>query len=47
MWLTVVSIDSVLVYKNKCCMQVYLDKCAYNIANKQVIDYLDENLFED
>ena len=44
---TVVSIDYLLVYKNKCYLQVYLDSCAYNIVNKEMTDYLDENLFED
>ena len=43
---TVVSIDSFLVYENKYLLQVYLDNCAYKIANKQMIDYPDENLFE-
>ena len=43
---TVISIDSVLVYENKYFLQVYLDSCAYEIANKQMTDYLDENLFE-
>ena len=31
-----------LVYK-----QVYLDNCAYKTVNKQMTDYLDENVFED
>ena len=44
---TVISIDSLLVYKNKYYLEVYLDNCAYRIKNKQMIDYLDENLFED
>ena len=44
---TVTSIDSLLIYKNKYYLQVYLDNCAYNIANKQMTDYLDDNLFED
>ena len=44
---TVISIDSLLVYKNKDYLQVYLDNCAYKIVNKQMIDYLDENVFED
>ena len=43
---TVASIDSFLVYENKYLLQVYLDNCAYKIANKQMIDYPDENLFE-
>ena len=44
---TVISIDSLLVYKNKYYLQVFLDDCAYKIVNKQMIDYLEENLFED
>ena len=43
---TVISIDSVLLYDNKYCLQVYLDNCAYKIVNKQMTDYLDENVFE-
>ena len=44
---TVISIDSLLVYKNKYYLQVYLDNCAYKIANQEMTDYLDDNLFED
>ena len=44
---TIISIDSLLVYDKKYYLQVYLDKCAYKIVNKQMTDYLDENLFED
>ena len=29
-----VSIDSLLVYKNKYCLQIYLDYCAYKIVDK-------------
>ena len=43
----VISIDSLLVYENKYYMQVYLDNCSYKIVNKQMTDYLDENLFDD
>ena len=43
---TVISIDSLLVYENKY-LQAYLDNCTYKIVNKQMTDYLDENLFED
>ena len=43
----VVSIESLLVYENKYYLQVYLDNCAYKIANKQMTDYLDKNAFED
>ena len=44
---TVVSIDSLLVYENKYYLQVYVDSCAYKIVNKQMTNYLDENVFED
>ena len=44
---TVISIDSLLIYENKYYLQVYLDNFAYKIANKQMTDYLDVNLFED
>ena len=44
---TVISIDSLLAYENKYYLQVYLNNCAYKIANKQITDYLDKNLFED
>ena len=44
---TVISIDSLLVYENKCYMQVYLDNVTYKIVNKQMASYLDKNIFED
>ena len=44
---TVISIDSLLVYENKYYLQVYLDNYVYKIVNKQMTDYLDENVFED
>ena len=44
---TVIFIDSLLVYENKYYLQVYLDNCAYKIVNKQMTNYLDENIFED
>ena len=28
-------------------LQVYLDNCTYKIVNKKMINYLDENNFED
>ena len=42
----VISIDALLVYKNKYYLQVYLDNCAYKIVNKQMADYLDKNIFK-
>ena len=44
---TVIYIDSLLFYENKYCMQIYLNNSAYKIANKQMTEYLDKNLFED
>ena len=44
---TVISVDSLLVYENKCYLKVYLDNCAYKIVNKQITDYLDDKLFKD
>ena len=46
----VISIDSLLVYKSKHYLQVYIDNCASifrQVVNKQMTDYLDKNLFED
>ena len=40
---TVISIDSLLVYKSKYYLQVFSDDCAYKIVNKQMKDYLDDN----
>ena len=40
---TVISFDSLLVYDKKHHLQVF----AYKILDKQITDYLDENLFED
>ena len=44
---TDISIDSLLVYENKYYLKVYLENCAYEIINKQMANYLDENFFED
>ena len=41
---TVISTDSLLVYKNKYYVQFYLDNCSYKIMDKQLTDYLDDNL---
>ena len=43
---TVMSINSLLVYGNKYYLRVYVDNCAHKITNKQMTDYLDDNLFE-
>ena len=44
---TFISIDSLLVYNEKCYLQAFLDNCAYKILNKQMTDYLDELFFVD
>ena len=43
---TVSSIDSLLVYDDNYYFQVYLDNYAYKVVNNQMIDSLDDNLFE-
>ena len=43
---TVTFTDFLLVYKNKHYLQTYTENCAYRIANKQMTDYLDDNLFK-
>ena len=43
---SVISIDSLLVYKDKNYLQVYLNNCAYNIVDKQMVDHLDDDPFE-
>ena len=42
---TAISIDSLLVYKNKYYLQVYLDNCACKIVDKQMINDLGDNQF--
>ena len=46
-YFTGISIDFLLVYENKYYLQVYLDDYADKFENKHMIDYLNENLFED
>ena len=43
---TIICIDSLLVYKIKYCLQLHLENCTYKTVDKQMIDYLDEYLFE-
>ena len=40
-------VDSLLVYENKYCLQVYLGNCTYKKLNKRMKDYLSDNIFED
>ena len=44
---TVISINYLLVYKNKYYLEVYLDKGPYKIAIKQMTDYLDDGILQD
>ena len=44
--LTVIFIVSVLVYKYKYYLLVYLDNCAYKIVDKRIMVYLGENSFK-
>ena len=37
--ITVISIDPLLLCKNKYYLKAYLDNCAYKIADKRTIDY--------
>ena len=42
---TVISSDSLLVYKSKYYLQVYLENFAYKIIDRRMIGYFDENPF--
>ena len=44
---TVNSIDSLPIFENKYCLQVYLDNFAYKIVNEQMKNDLDDILFKD
>ena len=44
--ITNISIVPLLVHENKYHLQVYLDNCVYKFVDKQITDYLDDNLFE-
>ena len=41
------SVYALLINNKKFYLQIYLDSCAYKTVNKQMTDYLAENLFED
>ena len=43
---TVISVDSLLAYENKYYLQVFLYKCVYKVADKGIIDYFGDKLFE-
>ena len=42
---TVISLDSLLVYEGKYCLQVYLDNSANKIVDKHMTGYLNLNIF--
>ena len=42
---TVISLDSLLVYEEKYCLQVYLDNSANKIVDKHMTGYLNLNIF--
>ena len=44
---SVISIDSLLLFDKKYYLQVHLHNCAYKTVNKQMTEYLEENIFED
>ena len=46
-YFTVISIDFLLVYDKKYYLQLYLDSSGNKNVDKQMTDYLDENLSED
>ena len=43
---TIISINFLLVYQNRYYLELYLNSFVYQILNKQMIDYLYDNLFE-
>ena len=43
---TIISVNSLLVYECKYYLQVYLDHCAFIVVDKQMIEYLDDHLFD-
>ena len=44
---TFISIDSLLVHDKKYYLKFCLHNCAHKIVNRQMTDYLNENIFED
>ena len=40
----IISINSLLAYENKYYLQVHLDNCVYKNIDKQMSNYLDDNL---
>ena len=43
---TIIFVGSLLAYENKYYLQVYIDNFTYKIVDTQMIDYLDDSLFE-
>ena len=42
---TVISIDFLLIYGKKYCLQVYLDSPAFNTVHTEMLDHLEDNIF--
>ena len=45
-YFAIISVGSLLVYKNKYYLQVYLNNCAYEIVNTVMIDHFDDNILK-
>ena len=43
---TIISIDSLLTYEQKYYLQVYFHNCANKLVDKEMTDYLNDNIFE-
>ena len=43
---TVISVDFLLLHKNKYYLQMHLDNCAGKIVDQEMLDYLEDNIFK-
>ena len=43
---TIISIDFLHIYENKFYLQGYLGSFAYKVVNKEMIDYIDDDIFD-
>ena len=43
---TIICDYSLLVCKSKCYLQVYFNNCVYKIVDREIVDYLHDNLFD-
>ena len=41
---TVISVDFLLLHKNKYYLQMHLDNCAGKIVDREMLDYLEDNI---